>query len=324
MGTKRYLVTGAAGFIGARLVESLAADGHELVSVDSLGHFDARAEHRGLAFGTRVDREALFAWLERDADAGRRFDAIFHIGACSSTLQTDEAYLRRVNIEYSQKLWDFAARRRQAFVYASSAATYGDGEEGFADDEERISRLRPLNAYGRSKQIFDEWALAQEARGHHPPAWSGFKFFNVYGFGERHKGGQASVVLHAFDQIQATGRLRLFQSHRPGIAHGEQKRDFVAVEDVIAALRFAADRPVARGIYNLGSGQARTFLDLGCAVFRALGRPEAIDFIPTPEAIRDKYQYFTEARMERLRAQGYDRPFLSLEEGVARYVARLP
>jgi ADP-L-glycero-D-manno-heptose 6-epimerase len=245
------------------------------------------------------------------------------MGACSRTDTTDEAFLKRVNIEYSQKLWDYCTRHGIPFVYASSAATYGDGAHGYDDDEATIQSLEPLNLYGKSKQIFDLWALEQERAGHHPPSWAGFKFFNVYGFGERHKGSQASVVLHGADQIQATGNLRLFKSHKEGIADGHQMRDFVAVEDVIEVLHFAIEKPIRRGIFNLGTGNARTFVDLARAVFKSLGKPERIEFIETPIHLRDKYQYFTEARMNRLRSEGYTRPFLSLEEGVAKYIQRL-
>lgn len=321
----KILVTGAAGFIGARFVESCAARGLALVSVDDREHFGAREEHRGIAFGEIVDREDLFEWLGKH---GSEIDAVLHLGACSRTTELDEAFLERNNVEYSKKLWRFACERKIPFVYASSAATYGGGELGYEDEDALTARLKPLNPYGESKRRFDAWVLEEEKRGSHPPAWSGFKFFNVYGPGERHKGSMASVILHAFDQIERTGRMKLFRSHRKGIADGEQKRDFIDVGDVIEVLHFAlgtsagasAGKPIARGIYNLGTGQARSFLDLVRATFRAMGRPEAIDFIDTPVEIRERYQYFTEARMERLRAQGYTRPFTSLEDGVERYV----
>lgn len=314
------LVTGAAGFIGARFVESCAARGLDVVSVDRAAHFVERPEHAGVAFGRIVDRDALFAWL---ADGAPRLAGIVHLGACTDTTQLDVAYLERVNVDYSKRLWRFACERAVPFVYASSAATYGDGAHGYDDDESRVDALVPLNPYGDSKQRFDRFALAEAGRGAAPPVWSGFKFFNVYGFGERHKGRMASVVLHAFDQIRATGRVRLFRSHRGGIADGEQKRDFVAVEDVVAALHFALAKPLARGLYNLGTGRARTFLDLAHATFAALGRAPAIDFVDTPAELRARYQYFTEARMEKLRAAGWSHPATPLEAGVARSVARL-
>jgi ADP-L-glycero-D-manno-heptose 6-epimerase len=235
----------------------------------------------------------------------------------------DVAYLRRVNLEYSERLWRWATEHRIPLVYASSAATYGDGSHGYDDDEARIPELRPLNPYGESKQQFDLFALAEERAGRRPPAWTGLKFFNVYGFGERHKGKMASVVLHAFDQIRADGEVRLFKSYRADVADGEQRRDFVYVEDVVAVLHFALEKPLARGIFNLGSGTSRTFLDLAHATFAALGVSPNIRFIEMPESLRPRYQYATEARMTRLKAAGYAAPFTSLEDGARRYIERL-
>jgi ADP-L-glycero-D-manno-heptose 6-epimerase len=314
------LVTGAAGFIGARFVESCAARGIPLVSCDQLPHFRERPEHRGLAFGTEVDRDALADWLDRERPA---LGGIVHLGACTDTTELDVDYLERVNLEFSKGLWRHAIESRLPFVYASSAATYGDGALGYDDDERRIPELRPLNPYGDSKQRFDLWALAEERAGRRPPLWCGFKFFNVYGFGERHKGKMASVALHAFDQIHQDGRVRLFKSHVAGLADGEQRRDFVFVEDVVDVLHFALSGPISRGIYNLGTGRARTFLDLARAVFAALGKRESIEFIDMPPELRARYQSFTEARMEKLRGAGYAKPFTPLEAGVARYVERL-
>lgn len=332
-----YLVTGAAGFIGARFVESCAARGIATVSVDRRAHFAGRPEHRGVPFGTVVDRDELFAWLASDP-AAKGLAAIVHLGACSRTTEMDREFLRRNNVEYSQRLWNVARERGLPFVYASSAATYGEGELGYDDDEALMPSLKPLNPYGESKWIFDRWALAEDAAGRHPPGWAGFKFFNVYGFGERHKGAMSSVVLQGFDQVRSRGRVRLFESHRAGIAHGHQARDFIWVGDVVRVLHFAVERalrdaverarrgsgsPPLRGVYNLGSGKARTFLDLAKAVFAALHVPERIEFFPTPEPLRAQYQYFTEARMERLREIGYTEPFTPLEEGVRRVVGQL-
>jgi ADP-L-glycero-D-manno-heptose 6-epimerase len=287
--------------------------------VDSALHFE-RPELAGVPFDRVVDRDALLGWLasERPALAG-----IVHLGACTDTTEMDVAYLERVNVDYSKGLWRYAARESLPFVYASSAATYGDGSQGYDDDEATIPRLVPLNPYGESKQRFDLFALAEAARGEAPPCWSGFKLFNVYGYGERHKGEMSSVVLKAFDQIRASGTLRLFRSHRPDVADGEQRRDFVAVEDVVEALRFAVSKPLARGIYNLGSGRARSFRELAHAVFAALGRSPRIEFIDMPEQLRSRYQYFTEARMQKLRASGWTHPATSLEQGVACTVRRL-
>jgi ADP-L-glycero-D-manno-heptose 6-epimerase len=267
-----------------------------------------------------VDREHLFDWLR---SARPRLRAIVHLGACTNTLETDERYLAEANTRYSMLLWRYAVQMQTPFLYASSAATYGDGSSGYDDAEELLPRLRPLNAYGRSKHAFDLWALEQEGMGQAPPRWAGFKFFNVYGAGERHKGVMASVVLHAFDQIRREGTVRLFRSHRADVPDGWQQRDFVAVEDVIQVLHFALARGIARGLFNLGSGRARSFLDLTRIVFETLEVPLAIEFIETPAALRDRYQYFTQARMDKLRRQGYLAEFRSLEAGVSAYVRHL-
>ena len=314
------LVTGAGGFIGARFVESCGRRGIPVVSVDRPESFTERPEHRGLPFGTVVDYEALDAWLAR---AHPTLAGIVHLGACTDTTEMNVDFLRRVNLESSQRLWRYATDHQVPMVYASSAATYGDGALGYDDDEAMIPRLRPLNPYGESKQQFDLFALAEERAGRRPPAWTGFKFFNVYGYGERHKGSMASVVLHAFDQIRAGGEVRLFKSYHPGFADGEQRRDFVSVDDVVEVLHFALDAAVPRGIFNLGTGSSRTFLDLAHATFAALGVPPRIRFVDMPEELRARYQYATEARMDRLRTAGYRSPFTTLADGVRRYVERL-
>jgi ADP-L-glycero-D-manno-heptose 6-epimerase len=321
-----YLVTGAAGFIGARFVESCFERGIAVVSVDKAAYFMERTEHAGVPFGTIVDRDELFEWLRGDVGA-RDVTAIVHMGACARTTELDWAFLLRNNVQYSRHLWEFARARKIPMVYASSAATYGGGERGYDDDEAAMAALKPLNPYGDSKLMFDRWAVAEAAAGRHPAGWAGLKFFNVYGFGERHKGAMSSVILQGFDQIRATGFLRLFESHKAGIAHGHQQRDFIWVNDVVRVLHFCVERalrdPATRGVYNLGTGQARAFVDLAQAVFAALGKPADIRFVPTPEALRERYQYFTEAKMDRLRALGYTAPFTSLEEGVTAYVKQL-
>ncbi|HZS60223.1 MAG TPA: ADP-glyceromanno-heptose 6-epimerase [Gemmatimonadaceae bacterium] len=311
------LVSGAAGFIGYRFVERCRKEGIPVVSVDAREHFAARLEHRDVETGPIVDRHGLFDWLSASP---RQLSGIVHLGACTDTTETDEALFARDNVEYSKRLWTYATEHRLPFVYASSAATYGDGTLGYDDDESLIKSLAPLNAYGRSKQAFDLWVLQQKTA---PPAWSGWKFFNVYGYGERHKGHMASVVLHAFDQRHSGDAIRLFRSHRPGIADGQQARDFIDVGDVVSVLMFALRKPVTRGIRNLGTGTARTYLDLARAVCQALGLSEKIEYVDTPIEIRDKYQYFTQARMERLRQEGYREPFTILERGVAGYVKTL-
>lgn len=326
---KTYLITGAAGFIGSQLSGALSKQGHKLVFVDLVdpadqanqkSHFEERTEHHPLPHGEFVDRRELWNWLKTSKP---QLDAIFHLGAITDTRETDTQKLDSQNLQYSKQIWNYACEHRIPLTYASSAATYGDGAAGYDDNEALIPQLKPLNLYGESKQNFDLWVLEQERAGHTPPCWSGFKFFNVYGSGERHKGFMSSVVLHAFDQIQEKGQVTLFKSHRAGIADGHQKRDFISVEDVIEVLQYAIEHPISRGIYNLGTGKARTFLDLTQAVFAALGKKPEIHFIETPLTIRDKYQYFTEAKMDKLKKQGYLKPFRSLEEGVRSYVKKL-
>lgn len=315
-----YLVTGAAGLIGSRFVQSCNERGIPVISVDVESLFKSRLEHQGIHFGKIVDRDQIWKWLNEHSP---QLGAIVHLGAITDTRETDLDQLNALNYFYTQSLWKYATLHPTPFLYASSAATYGDGRQGYDDDESCIPNLVALNAYGDSKQRFDCWALEQEKQNKSPRIWSGYKFFNVYGHGERHKNFMASVVLHSYDQIQSSGKVTLFRSHKAGISDGHQKRDFIAVEDVVNALHFGIEKPIQRGIYNLGTGQARTFLDLARAVFSALGRPEKIEFIDTPEILREKYQYFTEAKMTRLKAQGYTQPFRSLEEGVQDYVQRL-
>jgi len=320
MDTRSLLVTGAAGFVGARFVERCNALKIPVISVDSPPYFTERAEHKGVGFGDIVDREALIARLEKAPPPLR---GIVHLGACTDTTEYDVEYLNRVNVEYSKSLWRFANKQRVPFVYASSAATYGEAEEGFVDDESAMKDLVPLNPYGDSKLEFDLWALTEEKAGRTPPSWSGFKFFNVYGFGERHKAKMASVIVAAFDQILDKGRVRLFKSHRDGIADGHQSRDFVYVKDVVDVLFFALEKPLARGIYNLGTGEARTFEALALATFSALKKAPEIVYFDTPLELRERYQYFTQADMTKLRRAGYTKPFTSLEQGVHDYVQLL-
>lgn len=315
---KPLLVTGAAGFVGARFVERCNQRGIPVISVDAPAYFQDRKEHAGVQFGQIVDREKLIEWLDKN-----EVSAIVHLGACTDTGELDEAYLAKMNLDYSKAIWKYCTQKQIPLVYASSAATYGSGELGYDDDDALTPKLKPLNPYGESKRAFDAWVFSEEKAGRTPKSWAGFKFFNVYGFGETHKEKMASVILHSYRRILDTGVAKLFKSHRPDIRDGEQKRDFIFVEDVVDVLFFALEKPIARGVYNLGTGTARTWLDLVHATFKAMGRPEKIEFIPVPEELRERYQYFTEAKMDRLRAQGYTRHFTKLEDGVARYIERL-
>ncbi|SMF46162.1 ADP-L-glycero-D-manno-heptose 6-epimerase [Tistlia consotensis] len=314
------LVTGGAGFIGSNLVAALDARGERVAVSDRLGQGDKWRNLAKRELEALIRPEALDAWLE---ECGGELDLIYHMGAISSTTETDADALVANNLLLSQKLWTWCAENGVPLIYASSAATYGDGAQGFDDSLDRgyLASLRPLNAYGWSKHAFDRWVARRTEEGWpSPPHWAGLKFFNVYGPNEYHKGGQASVAWHLFGQIGRGEAARLFKSHRPDYADGGQLRDFVHVDDCVDAMLWLAGQPEVSGLFNVGSGKARSFLDLATGVFAALGREPDIAFVPTPEAIREKYQYFTEARMDRLRTAGFQANALSLEEGLRRYV----
>lgn len=310
------IVTGAAGFIASRLLHELQQRGYaDLVAVDDFSRADKARNLEGVKLAARVERALFPAWIDAHEE---RIQFIFHLGARTDTTEFNKAVFDELNVHYSQQVWERCAKYAIPLVYASSAATYGGGELGYGDtDDELPFKLKPLNPYGESKNEFDRWALRQAAK---PYFWAGLKFFNVYGPNEYHKGRMASVVFHAFNQIKATGGMQLFRSHRPDYTDGGQLRDFVYVKDVCDVCIFLMEQRKHSGLYNLGSGRARTFLDLARNVFSAMDWPERIAFIDTPADIRDKYQYYTEARMEKLRGIGYANPFHSLEEGIADYV----
>ncbi|HLG02111.1 MAG TPA: ADP-glyceromanno-heptose 6-epimerase [Bacteroidia bacterium] len=309
------VVTGAAGFIGSCLVERLNVEGEQnLVLVDDFSRVDKQGNLEGKIFAQRVDRNDFAGWLRENA---RMVKVVFHIGARTDTTEPDKRIFDELNVDYSKMIWDTCVEHQVPLIYASSAATYGLGEFGYDDDHAIVPKLKPLNPYGESKNEFDQWVLEQERT---PPHWYGMKFFNVYGPNEYHKGRMASVIFHAFNQITATGSMKLFRSHRSDYKDGAQLRDFIYVKDVVEVLVFLYKKHPASGIYNLGTGKSRTFLDLARATFSAMGNEEKIQFIDTPADIRDKYQYFTEANMTKLRNAGYDKPFTSLEEGVKEYV----
>jgi len=262
----------------------------------------------------RVHRDELFEWINQNQ---KFIQFVFHIGARTDTTEFNKAVFDKLNLGYTQKLWKKCVEFGLPMVYASSAATYGAGELGYDDNHDIIEKLKPLNPYGESKNDFDKWAINQPMK---PYFWVGLKFFNVYGPNEYHKGRMASVIFHSFNQIKATGKMKLFKSHKPEFKDGEQLRDFIYVKDLVDVLFFFMHHREDSGIYNLGTGKARTFLDLTKGTFKAMSVQENIEFVDTPEDIRDKYQYFTEANMSKLRSIGYDKPFTSLENGVEDYV----
>jgi ADP-L-glycero-D-manno-heptose 6-epimerase len=309
------IVTGAAGFIGSCLIKKLNEENfNAIVAVDKFDRPDKNKNLVGLKIRERVDRDNFLTWLDRNNET---VEFLFHIGARTDTTELDTFVFDKLNLNYSKEVWKRCIEYEIPLVYASSAATYGLGEQGYDDDENLISKLRPLNPYGQSKQDFDVWALQQKDK---PFFWAGLKFFNVYGPNEYHKGRMASVIWHAFNQITLTNEMKLFRSHNPEYKDGEQMRDFVYVKDVVDVCSFLMHHRKNSGIYNLGSGKARTFLDLTKAVFRAMNKKENISFIDTPKDIRDKYQYYTEANMEKLRSIGYGQRFYGLEEGIHHYV----
>jgi len=309
------VITGAAGFIGSCLISKLNQEGHtNLILVDDFSNEKKKPNYITKQYAKLIERKEFLTWFQQHA---KEVTFIFHIGAKTDTAEFNVDLLNELNLNYTKTIWQICSENSIPLVYASSAATYGLGEFGYDDDESKINLLKPLNPYGESKNDFDKWAITQTST---PPKWAGFKFFNVYGPNEYHKSRMASVIFHSFNQINATGLVKLFRSHNPKYTDGGQLRDFVYVKDVVNVLYFAFIKNLKNGIYNLGSGKARPFLDLAKATFKALGKEPNIEFIDTPIDIRDKYQYFTEANMAKLIAQGYTTPFTSLEDGVEDYV----
>ena len=318
------MVTGGAGFIGSNIVAELGEGGRYDVAVCDRFGPAADGKWRNLAkapLADLIEPEALFGWLDAHAD---RLSAVVHMGAISATTEPDADLIVRTNFALSRDIWRWCAGADVTLVYASSAATYGAGERGFddADDAASLAALRPLNAYGWSKALFDRWARSQADAGEAPPRWAGLKFFNVYGPNEGHKGAMRSVVHQLQPRAAAGEAVTLFRSHRADVADGGQSRDFVYVLDAARVAAWMLDQPTLAGIYNLGTGRARSFLDLATATFAANGRKAEVLYVDTPAEIRDAYQYFTQAPMGRLRAAGYTAPFHSLEQGVGDYVRR--
>lgn len=313
--TQTIAITGAAGFIGSYLTGYLNNLGFtRLILIDDFSDKEKVKNLKGKQYLHKVHREQFFEWV-KSHKGGIQY--MFHLGARTDTTEMDYEVHKKWNLDYSKLIWEYCLNEKVPLVYASSAATYGNGEFGYKDSHDIVNKLEPLNPYGRSKNEFDIWALEQKKS---PPFWAGVKFFNVYGPNEFHKGRMASVIFHAYYQIKSKGKVKLFRSHNPRYKDGEQLRDFVYVRDVVQMCAWLMVQQPANGLYNVGSGKARTFNDLVNAIFATLNIPSEIEYIDTPEDIRDKYQYFTEADMEKILNAGYDKPFTGLEEGVADYV----
>ena len=313
----KILVTGAAGFIASRLVKSLNELGyHQLYLMDDFTMAAKRINFENLLCIDKIDRNQVESFLKEH----QTLDAVIHLGARTDTTEMDYSIHEKLNLNFSKILWRYCTEHPIPFIYASSAATYGNGSLGYRDNHQIIQQLQPLNPYGISKNEFDKWAIHESEMGMQPPRWYGLKFFNVYGYGESHKGRMASVIFHAYHQIKKTGSMKLFRSHRPDYADGEQKRDFIDVADVVKVIEWLIENPINSGLYNLGTGKAETFLSLAKCVFESLNQNPQIQFVDTPEDIREKYQYFTEADMSKLRDAGYSFPFTDLKSGIRKYV----
>jgi ADP-L-glycero-D-manno-heptose 6-epimerase len=309
------VITGAAGFIGSCLLSKLNSERiTDILLVDDFSFADKNKNMFNKKFTKTIDRSDFLSWFKNNSD---EVSFVYHIGARTDTTEFNVDIFNTLNLNYTKSIWKLCTENNIPLVYASSAATYGLGEFGYDDDEEKIPLLKPLNPYGDSKNDFDKWAILQSDA---PTKWIGFKFFNVYGPNEFHKARMASVIFHSYNQINEKGFVKLFKSHNPNYTDGGQLRDFVYVKDLVDVLYFTYTNNLNNGIYNLGSGKARTFLDLATATFKALNKSVNIEYIDTPIDIRDKYQYFTEANMSKLVHQGYNKPFTSLEEGVTDYV----
>ena len=308
------VVTGAAGFIGSNLIAGLNQSGYrDLLLVDDFSRPDRERNYAEKQFSALLDRRDFFSWIR---EHHRQVQIVIHLGARTDTAEFSWEVFLELNLDYSKDVFNLCVEYGLPMIYASSAATYGLGEHGYLDSHELVPGLQPLNPYGRSKNEFDRWVLEQEEK---PFFWAGLKFFNVYGPNEYHKGRMASVVYHAFNQIRETGGMKLFRSHHPDFGDGEQARDFIYVKDVVDVIIYVMENRPESGLYNLGTGKARTFGDLVTSTFHAMDMEPLISFVDTPEDIRDKYQYFTEADMAKLRRVGYDKPFTSLEAGVMDY-----
>ncbi len=311
------LITGAAGFIGSCMAIFLQQLGYKnLILVDDFSKENKKNNFKTLQSCTFINREHLEEYLKTK----NAIKNIIHFGARTDTTEQDYSIFEKLNVDFSKMLWQYCSDKKINFIYASSAATYGNGELGYTDNENDILKLKPLNPYGISKQVFDEYVLEQIKKNNTPKKWAGLKFFNVYGPNEFHKSRMASVVFHAYHQIKKNGEINLFKSHKKEYKNGEQQRDFIYVKDILKVTHFILTTNFNNGIYNLGTGKARTFNDLASAIFNTLKMPVKINYIDTPIDIREAYQYFTEATMQKLIAAGYQEKFYSIEDGIEDYV----
>ena len=311
------VITGAAGFIGSFLADKLNKQGiTDLILVDDFSSEKKKLNHTHLSYEHKIQRDDFFDWYNAQQPDVK---FIFHLGARTDTTEMDYSIHEKLNLKYSKSIWDICSNHKIPLIYASSAATYGLGENGYSDNHEIVNKLKPLNPYGDSKNNFDKWVLQEEVQ---PPFWAGLKFFNVYGPNESHKGRMASVIYHAFHQIKSTGKMNLFRSHNSKYKDGEQLRDFIYVKDVVKICLFLYKNQNHSGLFNVGTGKAETFKALVENTFEALNMECQINYIDTPEDIRDKYQYFTEADMSKLLSIGYHEAFYSLKEGVEDYIQR--
>lgn len=312
------IITGAAGFIASNVTSSLNRAGRtDLVLADDFSINSKRPNWENSQYESLVPRDILPQWIEAHHD---EIELIIHLGARTDTTEFNWNVFVKLNLEYTKQLWNLSTKYCIPFIYASSAATYGDGSLGYSDSHDIVERLQPLNPYGKSKNEFDKWALAQVRECHMPPFWAGLKFFNVYGPNEYHKGRMASVILHTFESVQNTGHMDLFRSHRPDFQDGMQLRDFVYVKDVANVILFLAQNKPQSGLFNVGTGKAQSFLELANATFDSMGKTRNISFVDIPIDIRDKYQYFTEADISKLKSVGYNKPFHDLCDGIHDYV----
>jgi ADP-L-glycero-D-manno-heptose 6-epimerase len=311
------VVTGAAGFIGSIMTGALNREGFmDLILVDDFAREDKESNYAGRKYSEKIDRNDFFMWLSENH---RFVQFIIHLGARTDTTEMDKSIFEKLNFGYSVKVWEACVSYGLPLIYASSAATYGNGESGYDDNHKLIDKLTPLNPYGQSKHEFDQWVLAQERQ---PFFWAGLKFFNVFGPNEYHKGRMASVIYHTYKQIKQTGKMKLFRSHRLEFKDGEQKRDFVYVFDAVEVMLYFMKTRKGSGIYNVGTGHARTFNDLACSVFSGMNLEPVIEYIDTPADIRNNYQYFTEARTDKLRSAGYQQEFTPFESAIEEYVKK--